>query len=93
MDVLVNDKAFAKLLTINRFSLSTDYVTSQRQVLLFDEVNLDRMLKISEITGEYKFRIDGTYFEFDKNYIENILPKRVDENRWELIRRGWLNRR
>lgn len=93
MEVLVNDEAFAKIMTINWFSLSTAYVTLERQVLLFDEVNLDIMLKISEITDEYRLKIGDTCFKFEKDYIKNVLPNRIDENRWELVNRGWLNRR
>lgn len=93
MEVLVNDEAFAKLMSINWFSLSTAYVTSKRQVLLFDEVNLDIMLKISEITDEYRLKIGDTCFKFEKDYIKNVLPNRIEENRWELVNRGWLNRR
>lgn len=93
MEVLVNDEAFARIMSINWFSLSTAYVTLERQVLLFDEVNLDIMLKISEITDEYRLKIGDTCFKFEKDYIKNVLPNRIDENRWELVNRGWLNRR
>lgn len=93
MEVLVNDEAFARIMSINWFSLSTAYVTLERQVLLFDEVNLDIMLKISEITDEYRLKIGDTCFKFEKDYIKNVLPNRVEENRWELVNRGWLNRR
>lgn len=93
MEVLVNDEAFARIMSINWFSLSTAYVTLERQVLLFDDVNLDIMLKISEITDEYRLKIGDTCFKFEKDYIKNVLPNRIDENRWELVNRGWLNRR
>lgn len=30
--------------------------------------------------------------KFDKDYIENILPQRLKENRWELLNAGLLSR-